>query len=48
MKQGFQIYNSFMRGYIDPATESTKASLDDFFAKSNGFAKLVFAKGANE
>ena len=30
-KQGFKVYNSFMSGYIDPATEAIQASLDDFW-----------------
>ena len=34
-----------MRGYIDPKTATKVASIQEFFTKSAGFAKLVFAQG---
>ena len=45
-RQGFQLYNSGMSGFIHPETATTKATVEEFFAKSDGFARLVFATGA--
>ena len=42
--QGFVCRDSHLKGYIDPnATKS--ATLQEFCAKSAGFAKLIFAQG---
>ena len=46
--QRFALYDSHMLGYIDPATAATKATLEEFFAKSDGLAKIVFAQGDEE
>ena len=43
--QGFVCRDSNLRGYIDPSTATTVATINEFIAKSAGFAKLVFAKG---
>ena len=45
-KQGFKLYNSGMSGFIDPSTAASKATIKQFFLKSEGYAKLIFAQGS--
>ena len=45
-RQGFKIYNSGLSGFIDPATATSKATVQQFFKQSEGYAKLIFAQGS--
>ena len=45
-RQGFKIYNSGISGFIDPATATSKATVQQFFKQSEGYAKLIFAQGS--
>ena len=42
-RQGFHLLDSKMGGFIHPDIATTKATLAQFFAESEGYAKLVFA-----